>query len=173
MSLPEKYAGQHVQCPNCHVKLRIPSAKENQALARWFCKCGLRLKARTRTAGRKIRCPRCSAVVTVPFTDSHPSYVEDYFVMDEAAGVVQKAPEKAPQQELILDPLDPPAEPPSPKDEDTTAYKVEPAPDAKPASPSRPPASSPKTGAKKLKKPDSLKAAEDETRAEDAEDQAH
>ncbi len=66
MSLPEKYAGEHVQCPDCQAMLHVPSPEEDERLARWNCACGMRLKARARSAGRRVKCPRCAAMVTVP-----------------------------------------------------------------------------------------------------------
>ena len=66
MSLPDKYAGEVVQCPKCHAMLTIPTAQDNLRLTRWSCKCGLRLKARPRTTGHKMRCPKCGAENTVP-----------------------------------------------------------------------------------------------------------
>jgi hypothetical protein len=113
MALPEKYAGQHVQCPNCHAMLRIPTPEENLSLTRWICSCGQRLKARPRTGGRKLRCPKCSSEVSVPFSNGHSTFVEENFMLDEESGIVQRVPEmprKAPQP---ADKAGPPvAEPP-------------------------------------------------------------
>ena len=76
MQLPAKYAGQHVQCPDCRAMLRIPTSEEDLDLTRWYCKCGLRLKARPRAAGRKVRCPRCSSELSVPLLEGHPTFME-------------------------------------------------------------------------------------------------
>jgi DNA-directed RNA polymerase subunit M/transcription elongation factor TFIIS len=93
MALPEKYTGQHVQCPDCQAMLRIPTAEEDLTLIRWFCTCGQRLKARTRTGGRKVRCPKCSSEVSVPFSSEHSSFVEEHFALDEESGIVQRVAE--------------------------------------------------------------------------------
>jgi hypothetical protein len=93
MVLPEKYAGQHVQCPDCNAMLRIPTPEENLSLTRWVCSCGQRLKARSRTAGRKLRCPNCSAEVSVPFAKEHTAFVEENFMLDDRSGIVQRVSE--------------------------------------------------------------------------------
>jgi len=165
MSLPEKYAGQHVRCPKCRAMLRIPNSKEDPALTRWFCKCGLRLKARARIGGRKLRCPRCAAQVIVPFPDSKPPYLEEDFILDESSGVVLKADETP----LILDaePEVPEAASPPAKGEDAGSYELEPAQGGNPGSALPAPAPPPKAGAKKRKKSPSGKAQEEESWAED------
>lgn len=66
MSLPDKYAGEHVQCPDCQAMLHVPSPEEDERLARWNCECGTRLKARAQSAGRKVKCPKCGKLVEVP-----------------------------------------------------------------------------------------------------------
>ncbi len=102
MVLPDKYAGQHVQCPDCRAMLRVPTGDEDLGLMRWFCSCGLRLKARSRAAGQKIRCPRCAAEVAVPLLDEHESFVEEQFVVEaepETAAPVQVEPVEEPSLE--------------------------------------------------------------------------
>ena len=93
MALPEKYSGQHVECPACHAMLRIPTPEEDLSLTRWVCSCGQRLKARSRTGGRKLRCPKCSSEVSVPFPDGHSTFVEENFMLDDESGIVQRVPE--------------------------------------------------------------------------------
>lgn len=88
MVLPEKYAGEHVQCPDCRAMLHIPTQEEDLSLTRFFCECGQRLKARTRTAGRYARCPRCERRVKVPQLDRQ-SVLEEKFLLDDNTGVVQ------------------------------------------------------------------------------------
>jgi DNA-directed RNA polymerase subunit M/transcription elongation factor TFIIS len=90
MALPAKYAGQYVQCPDCHAMLLIPSAKENILLTRWTCPCGQRLKARACIAGRKVRCPKCSHEVLIPFPSDQSKFVEESFAMNDKSGVVQR-----------------------------------------------------------------------------------
>lgn len=111
MLLPEKYAGQHVQCPDCRAMLRIPSKEEDLALMRWFCSCGLRLKARPSAAGRQVKCPRCGNGMTVPLLREEPTLLSEDYVLDEESGIVTIAPgapaiAQTPQA----------AEPPSPAD---------------------------------------------------------
>ena len=93
MALPEKYAGQHVQCPDCNAMLRIPTPEENLSLTRWVCSCGQRLKARSRTGGRKLRCPKCSSEVSVPFAKEHDAFLEENFMLDDRSGIVQRVSE--------------------------------------------------------------------------------
>lgn len=90
MALPAKYAGQYVQCPDCHAMLLIPTPQENLVLTRWTCPCGQRLKARACVGGRKVRCPKCSSEVLIPFSSEHSKFVEENFVMDDKSGVVQR-----------------------------------------------------------------------------------
>ena len=85
MDLPEKYAGQHVQCPECRAVLRIPDESEDLELLRWFCSCGQRLKARTKSSGRTVRCPKCGAETTVPKIEA----ADVRFVLDSPDGVVR------------------------------------------------------------------------------------
>lgn len=94
MSVPGKYAGEHVQCPNCLAMLHIPSADEDQTLIRWFCSCGQRLKARPKAAGRQTECPQCGAHIKVPFVPAHDSFIEEKFLLDDESGIVQLAPEE-------------------------------------------------------------------------------
>lgn len=98
MSLPEKYAGQHVQCPQCEAMLRIPTREEDLGLIRWFCDCGQRLKARRRSAGRKVRCPRCGNQSAVPELDEAESLLSEEFLLDDKSGVVQLAPQETTEQ---------------------------------------------------------------------------
>jgi hypothetical protein len=70
--------------------LLIPTAEENLALTRWVCSCGQRLKARSRTGGRKVRCPKCSSEVSVPFSEEHTAFVEENFILDDESGIVQR-----------------------------------------------------------------------------------
>lgn len=72
MSLPDKYAGEHVQCPDCQAMLHVPSPEEDQRLTRWHCDCGMRLKARAQAAGRKVKCPQCAKMVAVPGRKTRP-----------------------------------------------------------------------------------------------------
>ena len=97
MALPAKYAGQYVQCPDCHAMLLIPSLRENLVLTRWTCPCGQRLKARSCIAGKKVRCPKCSHEVLIPFSSEHSKFVEENFVMDDKSRIVQRV--EAPAQE--------------------------------------------------------------------------
>jgi DNA-directed RNA polymerase subunit M/transcription elongation factor TFIIS len=114
MALPEKYAGQHVQCPDCHAMLRIPTREENLSLTRWICPCGQRLKARPRTGGRKLRCPKCSSEVSVPFSSGHSTFVEENFMLDDKSGIVQRVQDPAPGDSRAEDKAKPPAaEPPA------------------------------------------------------------
>jgi len=113
MLLPDKYAGQHVQCPDCRAMLKMPTREEDLSLTRWFCSCGLRLKARARAAGRKIRCPRCGAVVTVPLLE------EGTFSLDEPLQV-----EAEPQAPVQLEP----EEDPRPRQEQVYEVAEEPGP---------------------------------------------
>lgn len=92
MVLPDKYAGQHVQCPGCQAMLRIPTEDEDRELMRWYCTCGQRLKARARSAGLTVACPRCKVETTVPLIDKHEAFIEDKFALDESSGIVQLAP---------------------------------------------------------------------------------
>jgi len=92
MALPEKYAGEQVQCPECRAMLRIPSREEDRELIRWFCRCGQRLKARIRSAGRKIKCPNCGGNITVPFVTDNDSFLEEQFLRHDQSGVVQLTP---------------------------------------------------------------------------------
>jgi len=94
IALPEKYAGQHVQCPDCHAMLRIPTREEDLSLIRWTCSCGQRLKARPRTVGQKLRCPKCSSEVSVPFANGHSAFVEEDYMLDDESGIVQRVPER-------------------------------------------------------------------------------
>ncbi len=128
MALPEKYTGQHVQCPECQAMLRIPTAEEDLSLIRWFCSCGQRLKARPRTGGRKARCPKCSAEVSVPFSSEHSSFVEEHFALDEESGIVQRVPEMPhgnlqPAEQAVPPAAEPAAQPPEaaivPDDDDS------------------------------------------------------
>jgi uncharacterized C2H2 Zn-finger protein len=113
MALPEKYAGQHVQCPNCHAMLRIPTSEENLSLTRWICSCGQHLKARPRTGGRKLRCPKCSAEVSVPFSNGHSKFIEENFMLDHKSGVVQQVPKTPREDSQPAEKAGPPvAEPP-------------------------------------------------------------
>jgi hypothetical protein len=89
MALPEKYAGQYIQCPGCQAMLRIPTSEENLTLTRWVCSCGQRLKARSRTGGRKVRCPKCSSEVSVPFSEEHTAFVKENFMLNGESGIVQ------------------------------------------------------------------------------------
>jgi len=93
MALPEKYAGQHVQCPDCHAMLRIPSPEENLSLTRWICPCGQRLKARPSIGGRKVSCPKCASEVLIPFSVEHATFLEENFVMDDKSRIVQRVPQ--------------------------------------------------------------------------------
>ena len=93
MALPAKYAGQYVQCPDCHAMLLIPTYREDLLLTRWTCPCGQRLKARACMAGRKVHCPKCSSEVLIPFPGEHSKFVEETFIMDDRSGVVRRAEE--------------------------------------------------------------------------------
>jgi len=93
MALPAKYAGQYVQCPDCHALLLIPTREENLLLTRWTCPCGQRLKARSCIAGREVRCPKCSAEVLIPFSSEHSKAVEEDFMRDDKTGIVQRVRE--------------------------------------------------------------------------------
>lgn len=124
MSLPEKYAGQHVQCPDCRAMLHIPSPEENLVLARWYCSCGLRLKARPRAGGRKLRCPRCSAEVAVPFLNGHAAFIEERFLLDDASGIVQKVAEEPRQSPGSSSQVSPPPEEPSVKETLATSSQL-------------------------------------------------
>ena len=72
MTVPDRYAGERVQCPDCGAMLGNPTPDEDKALARWLCGCGQRLKARAKSAGRKVTCPRCGKGVTVPLQEVSP-----------------------------------------------------------------------------------------------------
>jgi phage FluMu protein Com len=91
MALPRKYAGQYVQCPDCHAMLLIPSPREDLFLTRWTCPCGQRLKARSCIAGKKVRCPKCLSEVLIPFESEHSTFVEENFTRDEKSGIVRQA----------------------------------------------------------------------------------
>ena len=137
MALPEKYTGQHVQCPDCHAMLRIPTPEENLSLIRWICSCGQRLKARSRTGGRKLRCPKCSSEVSVPFPNGHATFVEENFMLDEESGIVHRVSETPRGDLRPAEKAGPPvAEPPgknprSAKGETGDAYEVSPEPPEK------------------------------------------
>jgi hypothetical protein len=75
--------------------LRIPSTEENLSLTRWICSCGQRLKARSRTGGRRLRCPKCSSEVSVPLSDERSTFVEENFMLDDESGIVQRVSETA------------------------------------------------------------------------------
>ncbi len=38
MVLPDKYAGEYVQCPDCRAMLCIPTPEEDLTLIRWICR---------------------------------------------------------------------------------------------------------------------------------------
>ncbi len=90
--LPDKYAGQRVECPDCSAMLRIPTEKEDSELTRWNCDCGQRLKARLRSSGRTVTCPRCKQPTTVPFPPAIETFVEEKFALDEESGIVHLEP---------------------------------------------------------------------------------
>jgi len=96
MTLPGKYAGQYVQCPDCHAMLLIPTSEENLFLVRWICRCGQRLKARSCIAGRKVHCPKCASEVLIPFSVEHATFVEENFMLDDKSGIVQRVQEPSP-----------------------------------------------------------------------------
>jgi len=93
MTLPGKYAGQYVQCPDCSAMLLIPTPEENLSLIRWTCPCGQRLKARSCIGGRKVRCPKCGYEVLIPLSVEHAAFVEENFMLDDKSGVVQRVQE--------------------------------------------------------------------------------
>ena len=101
MTLLDKYAGQHVQCPHCRRMLRIPTEAEDRELTRWTCSCGQRLKARARTAGRQIACPRCKSRIAVPLPEKYQSYIEEKFTMDESSGIIRLAPPSAEEEPAL------------------------------------------------------------------------
>ena len=70
-----------------------PDPEENLSLTRWVCSCGQRLKARSRTGGRKLRCPKCSSEVSVPFAEEHDTFLEENFMLDDRSGIVQRVSE--------------------------------------------------------------------------------
>jgi hypothetical protein len=90
MTLPAKYIGQHVQCPDCYAMLLIPTREEDLSLTRWTCSCGQRFKARARTSGRKVRCPKCSAEISAPFPKGHSAPVQERLMLDDENGGVQR-----------------------------------------------------------------------------------
>ena len=101
MLLPEKYASQHVQCPDCGAMLRIPSWEEDLGLTRWFCTCGLRLKARPQAAGRKVKCPRCGNAVTVPLLEKEPSFLNEEYTLDGDSGIVTVTAREVSAKEVV------------------------------------------------------------------------
>ena len=92
MILPDKYAGQHVQCPDCRTMVRIPAADEDRALVRWRCECGQRLKARPRMAGRAFTCPNCKARSVVPVPAAVDHFIGEKFTRDSGSDVVGLSP---------------------------------------------------------------------------------
>ncbi len=90
MALPDKYAGQYVQCPDCRAMLCIPTSEEDLTLLRWICGCGQRLKARPCIGGKKVRCPKCAAEVLIPASVEQATFIEEKFRMDDKSGMVQR-----------------------------------------------------------------------------------
>ena len=93
MALPEKYAGQYVQCPDCRAMLCIPTPEEDLTLIRWICRCGQRLKARPCIGGQKVSCPKCSNEILIPFSAEHATFIEENFMLDDKSGIVQRVPD--------------------------------------------------------------------------------
>ena len=131
MSLPAKYAGEYVECPDCRAMLRIPTRDEDKELVRWSCKCGQHLKARPRSAGRKIHCPKCGMETMVPLPVRDDSFIRKKFSpKDSKGGADLAAPEKqkepsrptagpqptqtAVEEPAVLEPEEPPIQPAAP-----------------------------------------------------------
>ena len=126
MVLPDKYAGQHVQCPDCRAMLRIPTEKEDRELTRWFCSCGQRLKARARSAGLKVTCPRCKAETTVPLPEKYETFIEEKFALDATSGIVQLAPPGTVQEPSVREIRHEPAEKTESKEDVTASEAIQP-----------------------------------------------
>jgi phage FluMu protein Com len=159
MALPEKYAGQHVQCPDCHAMLLIPTREEDLSLTRWSCSCGQRLKARSRTAGRKVRCPKCSSKVLVPFSNAPPAPVQESFTLDDASGIVYRVPEAGEAGRM------------PPKSKIGDAYEVEAEPAVEPDHAPQQPVRASQPTAKTPKLPKAAQASEEEAYAEEVEEE--
>ena len=158
MALPEKYAGQHVQCPDCYAMLYIPTREEDLSLIRWSCSCGQRLKARPRAGGQKVRCPNCSSKVSVPFSKGHGAPAQETFTLDDATGVVKRVPKRGETRRA-------PA-----KSETGDAYEVAAGPPAAPAGRPQQPGKPARPAAKKSKPPPPVLTGEDEAYAEEVEE---
>lgn len=82
MSLPDDLAGTKVPCTKCGRRFNVPSAKENARFMRWQCKCGQRLKARARSAGKFISCPACDCQSIVPMAPlSEDNFEPDFDII--------------------------------------------------------------------------------------------
>ena len=92
MVLPDKYSGQHVQCPECGNILRIPAEREDRTLVRWRCECGQRLKARRGMAGRAFTCPKCKTQSLVPVPEVVEDFIGENFSADSENDAVKLAP---------------------------------------------------------------------------------
>jgi len=122
MVLPDKYAGQHVQCPDCHTMVRIPGADEDRTLIRWHCDCGQRLKARPRMAGQPFTCPNCKAQSVVPVPKVVDEFIGEKFAANSESGSVGLPPPgESPEASSDVSPDSPTGPIAEPEDDETTA----------------------------------------------------
>ena len=119
MVLPDKYSGQHVQCPECGNILRIPAEREDRTLVRWRCDCGQRLKARWRMAGRAFTCPKCKTQSAVPVPEAVADFIGENFSADSENGAAGLQPPGAGVRASTEVSSDAPTGPIAEDDEDT------------------------------------------------------
>ena len=95
---PEKLAGKRVKCPKCSAAITVGEgpprssgqaapAEETTPLISVACRCGKKLRVKTKLAGKRVKCPGCGQALPVPGTGPAPAQPAGELDLGQLAGV--------------------------------------------------------------------------------------
>lgn len=79
VSVPEKFAGKRIKCPECQQPIDVPKAAVSNRTPKPAskitvkCECGKALAVGANLAGKNVKCPNCGEAVAIPTGQQQPA----------------------------------------------------------------------------------------------------